>query len=139
MGTIAQCAAVSRQVDPLGANGPEIIDTVGKYPGGMAIERDVMRKIAIAGVVAVAAGLPLLSGTVAGHAGEGPWCHTFGGAQGSIENCSIRTLEACRFEIQGNGGSCSPNPHWPGNLPDRRAVRPLLACTPGRGDNALRR
>jgi hypothetical protein len=105
----------------------------------MAIERDVMRKLAIGGVVAVAAGLPLLSGTVASHAGEGPWCHTFGGAQGSIENCSIRTLEACRFEIQGNGGSCSPNPHWPGNLPDRRAVRPAAGLYPWPCDNALRR
>jgi hypothetical protein len=83
-----------------------------------------MRKIAMAGLVAAAAVLPLLSGMTQSRASEGPWCHTFGGAQGGIENCSIQTLEMCRFEIQGNGGSCGPNPRWHGNLPDRRAARP---------------
>jgi hypothetical protein len=83
-----------------------------------------MRKFAIATVVTATAAFSLMNGTVESYAVEGPWCHTFGGAQGAIENCGIRTLEECRFEIQGNGGSCSPNPHWHGNLPDRRAARP---------------
>ncbi len=83
-----------------------------------------MRKFAMAGLIAVAASLPLLSGMTRSHAAEGPWCHTFGGAQGGIENCSIQTLEMCRFEIQGNGGSCGPNPRWHGNLPSRRAAQP---------------
>ena len=82
-----------------------------------------MRKFATAGLVVMAAGLPLLSGMTSIHAAEGPWCHTFGGAQGGIENCSIQSLEMCRFEIQGNGGSCSPNARWHGNLP-RRPARP---------------
>jgi hypothetical protein len=83
-----------------------------------------MQKFAIAIVVTAAAALPLLGATVESYAAEGPWCHTFGGAQGGIENCSIRTLEMCRFEIQGNGGSCSPNPRWHGNLPARRGAQP---------------
>jgi uncharacterized protein DUF3551 len=83
-----------------------------------------MRKLAMAGLITAAAALPFLGETTPSHAGEGPWCHTFGGAQGGIENCSIRSLEECRFEIQGNGGSCSPNPHWHGNLPPRRVAQP---------------
>ncbi len=83
-----------------------------------------MRKFAMAGLIAVAAALPLLSGTTRSAAAEGPWCHEFGGAQGGIRNCGIQTLEMCRFEIQGNGGSCSPNPNWHGNLPSRRAAGP---------------
>lgn len=83
-----------------------------------------MRKIAIMTVMATATALPLIGGTTASSASEGPWCHEFGGAQGGIINCSIQTLEACRFEIQGNGGSCSPNPRWHGNVPDRRPGRP---------------
>jgi hypothetical protein len=82
-----------------------------------------MRKYALAGLLVAAAGLPLLSGMTETRAGEGPWCHTFGGAQGGIENCSIQSLEACRFEIQGNGGSCGPNPRWHGNPPARRVAR----------------
>jgi hypothetical protein len=57
-------------------------------------------KVAIAGFMTVATVLPFLGGTVESYASEGPWCHTFGGAQGSIENCRIQTLEACRFEIR---------------------------------------
>ena len=49
-----------------------------------------MRKIAIARVVTVAAALPFLGGTVASHAAEGPWCHTFGGGMGGIENGRFR-------------------------------------------------
>lgn len=83
-----------------------------------------MRKLAMAGLIAGAAALAFLSATTPSHAAEGPWCHSFGGAQGGIENCSIQSLEMCRFEIQGNGGSCSPNPHWRGNLPARRVAQP---------------
>jgi uncharacterized protein DUF3551 len=83
-----------------------------------------MRKLAMAGLIAGAATLPSLGATTPSHAAEGPWCHSFGGAQGGIENCSIQSLEMCRFEIQGNGGSCSPNPHWHGNLPVRRIAQP---------------
>jgi Protein of unknown function (DUF3551) len=82
-----------------------------------------MRKFAIVIVVAAAAALPLLGEAVAG--AEGPWCHTFGGATANIQNCTLQSLEMCRFEIQGNGGSCSPNPRWHGNLPDRGAGRPV--------------
>ena len=84
-----------------------------------------MRKFAIAGFVTVATVLPFLGGTVESYASEGPWCHTWGGAQGGpIENCGIQTLEACRFEIQGNGGSCSPNPHYRGPPPQGRTAQP---------------
>jgi Protein of unknown function (DUF3551) len=83
-----------------------------------------MCKLAMAGLITAAAALPLLGGTTQGRAAEGPWCHSFGGAQGGIENCSIQSLEMCRFEIQGNGGSCSPNPHYHGNPPPRRVAQP---------------
>lgn len=84
-----------------------------------------MRKFAIATIAIAAAAFWLLGGAVESHAGEGPWCHTFGGSQGTIENCRLATLDACRFEIQGNGGSCSPNPHWPGYAQaQRRTAQP---------------
>jgi hypothetical protein len=83
-----------------------------------------MRTFAIATVVAAVTALPLIGGTVESYAAEGPWCHSFGGPTANIQNCSIRSLEECRFEIQGNGGSCSPNPRWHGNLPERRAAQP---------------
>jgi hypothetical protein len=83
-----------------------------------------MRRFAIVTVMAAAAALPLVAGTVASYAVEGPWCHTFGGATANIQNCRLPSLEACRFEIQGNGGSCSPNPRWHGNAPDRSAGAP---------------
>jgi hypothetical protein len=89
-----------------------------------------MRKFAMAGLITLAPMLPLLSGMTQSHAAQGPWCHTFGGAQGRIENCSIQTLEMCRFEIQGNGGSCGPNPRWHGYAPDRRAARGLHPLYP---------
>ena len=44
-----------------------------------------MRKVAIAGFVAVATVLPFLGGTVESYASEGPWCHTWGGAQGGAD------------------------------------------------------
>jgi hypothetical protein len=96
----------------LEASSPEITVTVGKYPGGNREECDA--KIYNCRVVTVAAALPFLGGTAESYAAEGPWCHTYGGSQGTIENCRVQTLEMCRFEIQGNGGSCSPDPHWPG-------------------------
>ena len=83
-----------------------------------------MRKFAIAGFVTVAMSLPFLGGTVESYASEGPWCHGFGGPEASIENCRIRTLEECRFEIQGNGGSDSPNPYYRGPQPQGRTARP---------------
>jgi len=33
---------------------------------------------------------------------------------------SLISFEMCRFEIQGNGGSCSPNPHRPGYVQQQR-------------------
>jgi hypothetical protein len=83
-----------------------------------------MRKFAIASVVIVATALSLPGGTVKSYAAEGPWCHSFGGGLGGIENCRVRTLEECRFEIQGNGGSCSPNPHYNASPPQERTARP---------------
>jgi hypothetical protein len=83
-----------------------------------------MRKFAMAGFVVMAAVLPRLSDMTPSHAAEGPWCHSFGGNTANIENCSIQSLEMCRYEIQGNGGSCSPNPRWHGNAPDQRSARP---------------
>jgi uncharacterized protein DUF3551 len=91
-----------------------------------------MRKLAMAGLMSAAAALPFLGGTTPGHSGEGPWCHEFGGAQGGIQNCSIQTLEACRFEIQGNGGSCSPNPHYHGPQSQGRTARGGLYPWPWR-------
>jgi hypothetical protein len=90
-----------------------------------------MRKLAMAALITAAA-LPLLGATTPSHAAEGPWCHEFGGAQGGIMNCSIRSLEECRFEIQGNGGSCSPNPRWHADLPPRRLAQPGLYPWPWR-------
>jgi Protein of unknown function (DUF3551) len=81
-----------------------------------------MRKLAIVTVVIAAAALSLVEGTVESHAAEGPRCHMFGGATASIQNCGIQSLEVCRFEIQGNGGSCSPNPRYHGNSPNHRVA-----------------
>jgi hypothetical protein len=81
--------------------------------------RKAMRKLALAAMMSIATALPLLGGAIESRATEGPWCHTFGGSQGPIENCGFRTLEVCRAEIPGNGGSCSPNPRWHADRPDR--------------------
>jgi hypothetical protein len=76
-----------------------------------------MRKLVLAGLV-TAASVVCFIGPKPAAAAEGPWCHTFGGSNsGPLENCSMRTFEMCRQEIQGNGGSCSPNPRWHGYLP----------------------
>src|SRR6516225_4270025 len=101
----------------------------GKISLCITIERDAMRKLAIVGVVTVAAALPLLSGTVASHASEGPWCHTFGGAQGSIENCSIRSAAS--------KSRATADPARQIRIGPARGL--LLVYTPGRGDNALKR
>ena len=82
-----------------------------------------MRKLVIAGLLTAATGSVFLGGTKNADAYDGPWCHTWGGAMGGIENCRIQTLEMCRYEIQGNGGSCSPNPHWQGNLPEQSSAQ----------------
>ena len=60
-----------------------------------------MRKLAMTGLLTMAAGLLLLSGMTSSHAAQGPWCHSFGGASANIENCSIQSLEMCRFENPG--------------------------------------
>jgi hypothetical protein len=83
-----------------------------------------MRNFAIVTVVVAATAFSTIAGAVNSYAAEGPWCHEFGGAQGGIRNCDLQSLEACRFEIQGNGGSCSPNPRWRGGPPDRKAGQP---------------
>jgi|SRR5580698_6091507 hypothetical protein len=84
----------------------------------------VIRKIATLGLVTATAvlGLPALafSGAMtqgyASEGPEGPWCIIFGGSQGSVENCLMRTFEECREEaIAGNRGSCFPNPRFQGN------------------------
>ena len=82
-----------------------------------------MRKFAWAAMMSIVTALPLLGGAVESRATEGPWCHTFGGSQGPIENCRLWTLEMCRAEIPGNGGTCSPNPHWQADRPERPAAR----------------
>ena len=63
-----------------------------------------MRKLVIAGLLTAATGSVFLGGTKNADAYDGPWCHTWGGAMGGIENCRIQTLEMCRYEIRGNGG-----------------------------------
>jgi hypothetical protein len=62
--------------------------------------------------------------TTAGHATEQPWCIVFGGSQGPIENCGMRTFEMCRQEaIAGNRGSCFFNPYYSGDWPQRSGTR----------------
>jgi hypothetical protein len=81
-----------------------------------------MRKLVIASLLTAAMGLVFLGGTKNADAYEGPWCHYWGGAMGGIENCRIETLEMCRYEIRGNGGSCSPNPRYQGSLPEQSSA-----------------
>jgi len=81
-----------------------------------------MRKLVIVGLLTAATASVFIGGTRDANASEGPWCHYWGGAMGSIENCRLRTLEMCRYEIQGNGGSCSPNPRYQGNLPEQSSA-----------------
>jgi hypothetical protein len=57
-----------------------------------------MRKFAIAGFVTVAMSLPFLGGTVESYASEGPWCHTFGGPEASIENCRFERLRSAALK-----------------------------------------
>jgi Protein of unknown function (DUF3551) len=82
-----------------------------------------MRKLVIAGLLSAVTASAILAGTNDATAAEGPWCHTWGGSQGPIENCRLQTLEMCRYEIRGNGGSCSPNPRWHANSPERPNAR----------------
>jgi Protein of unknown function (DUF3551) len=83
-----------------------------------------MRKLVIAGLLTAAMGSVFLGGTKNADAYEGPWCHYWGGGMGGIENCRLETLEMCRYEITGNGGSCSPNPRYQGNLPEQSSALP---------------
>jgi hypothetical protein len=90
-----------------------------------------MRKLVIAGLLTAVTGSVVFAGTRDANASEGLWCHYWGGGMANIENCGLRTLEMCRYEIQGNGGSCSPNPRWQGNLQEqsrtqRRATKSHL-------------
>jgi Protein of unknown function (DUF3551) len=66
----------------------------------------------------------LLAATIESHATEQPWCIVFGGSQGPIENCSMRTFEMCRQEaIAGNRGSCFLNPYYAGDWRQRSDVQ----------------
>lgn len=71
-------------------------------------------KVAVSAVFAAAlASVALVGGTKSSHAAatDQPWCITYGGGEGAIENCAMRTFEECRQEmIGGNRGSCFPNP-----------------------------
>ena len=81
-----------------------------------------MRKLVIVGLLTAATASVFRGGTRDAAASEGPWCHYWGGAMGGVENCRIETLEMCRYEIRGNGGSCSPNPRYQGNLPEQSSA-----------------
>ena len=73
----------------------------------------VSMKLAFSAVFAAAlASAALVGGTTPGHATtDEPWCIIYGGGEGAIQNCSMRTFEECRQEmIGGNRGSCFQNP-----------------------------
>jgi Protein of unknown function (DUF3551) len=61
------------------------------------------------GSVSTTLAIMALTATVAG-AASGPWCATY---RRGIENCGYATLEQCRAQVLGLGGSCRPNP-FPG-------------------------
>jgi hypothetical protein len=48
-----------------------------------------------------------------------PWCANYGGMGGGGTNCGFSTLEQCRANVSGIGGSCDPNPfyHQPAQKP----------------------
>lgn len=103
------------------------------------MRRLVIRRLAALGLVTAAMilGLTGFSDAMAqGDPPEQPWCIIFGGSQGSVEECGLRTFEECREEaIAGNRGSCFPNPRFQDNrLPRsgraRRALHPK--STPAR-------
>jgi len=78
-----------------------------------------MRKRVGSALMLGATTLALVGGARPGRAVEEPWCIIFGGAQGAIEECSMRNFEMCRQEaIAGNRGSCFPNPRWHANWPE---------------------
>ena len=42
-----------------------------------------------------------------------PWCAVYG-ARGGSQNCYMQTLQQCREQISGVGGTCRPNPFYDG-------------------------
>ena len=80
-----------------------------------------MRKLIVLAQMSAVTIFALLGATGPGHATtDEPWCVIFGGAQGSIQDCTIRTFEECRQEmIAGNRGSCFLNPYYHANSEPR--------------------
>ena len=76
-----------------------------------------MRKLIVLAQMSAVTIFAVLAATGASRATtDEPWCVIFGGAQGSIEDCTKRTFEECRQEmIAGNRGSCFLNPHYHSN------------------------
>jgi hypothetical protein len=79
-----------------------------------SIMENTMRKLIVLAQMSAVTILALLAASSLGRATtDAPWCVIFGGAQGAIEDCTIRTFEECRQEmIGGNRGSCFPNPRY---------------------------
>jgi hypothetical protein len=42
-----------------------------------------------------------------------PWCAVYG-SRGGSQNCYMMTLQQCREQISGIGGTCRPNPFYDG-------------------------
>jgi len=91
-----------------------------------------MRKLIVLAQMSAATIFAVLAAAGPGHATtDQPWCVIFGGAQGSMEDCTMRTFEECRQEmIAGNRGSCFPNPHYHA---DWQPSRPQHSSTRHRG------
>jgi hypothetical protein len=64
---------------------------------------------------------------LATHAGADPypWCAVYG-PDGGSQNCYMQTLQQCREQISGVGGSCRPNPFYDGK-PVRTPEDPVAA------------
>lgn len=88
-----------------------------------------MRKLIVLAQMSAVTIFALLGAMGTGRATtDGPWCVIFGGAQGAMEDCTVRTFEECRQEmIGGNRGSCFLNPHyhanWQPRWPQRSSTR----------------
>jgi hypothetical protein len=54
-----------------------------------------------------------------------PWCAVYG-PDGGSQNCYMQTLQQCREQISGVGGSCRPNPFYDGK-PVRTPEDPVAA------------
>ena len=79
----------------------------------------MLRKIALFGVVAVAA---LLGGTGQGMALPGPWCLRYDIGSGVVrEQCNFESFEACNHErtFWGSTAFCSQNPGYFGSYPQK--------------------